>query len=947
VTVFEHRRLDRQPGEEIDRNAMLAFTWDGRPYHGFAGDTIASALAAAGVSVFSRSFKYHRPRGLLSATFHDPGCIVQVGDEPNVRGAHRRLEPGMDIRPQNTWPSLRYDVKAANQVVGRFLGAGFYYKTFIRPRRLWPTYQRVLSRFAGGGRLTGSAPADHFDQRHAHVDVCVAGGGPAGMAAAIAAAEAGARVLLVEEEYRLGGHLRYGGTDAASALASLRAPVSGHENLEVMTNAVVAGRYDDNWLAVVERQPPAGPAGPAVFERLVKVRARTLVVAPGLIERPYVFEGNDAPGVLLSTAVRRLINLWAVRPGERAVVLSANAEGDAAAADLRRAGVDVVRVVDGRSGGDVVRAEPGGRGERHRLRKVTLESGEQIECDLLVTAAGWTAPTTLLNLAGDRPVYSTAAARFLPGGLAHPSVLATGGLAGDGPLEMLVDHGAATGREAASRAGRGTSVAVPELPVLAHPPLFRSRTHGIVDFSEDVSSKDIVSAAAEGFDSIELVKRFTTATMGPAQGKLETVNLVAVLAEANGTSIEATGTTVWRPPYTPITLGALAGRPLEPVRYSPMQPWHDAEGARPLVAGAWIRPDHYGDPEEEVRNVRAHVGIIDVTPLGKLDLRGPDVPELLNLLYVNRWSKLAVGAVRYGVMCADDGVVLDDGVTGRLGPEHYVMSTTSSGADMVWEWIQNWLQTEHPEWQVHATPVTTAYASMNVAGPASRELLRRLSTDIELAPESFSYMQVRQGTVAGVDGCFMWRIGFTGEMSYELHVPAAYGLHVWQACLDAGADLGIRPFGVEAQRIMRLEKGHFIVGQDTDGLTQAFAVDVGPLIKLDKPDFAGRPELAWQQQRGDYPRLVGLQPLDPRCVPPEGSQIIEHNGGDRPHIVGRITSSRMSPTLNRSIGLGFVAPHLCEPGAVVTARLPDGTDAPVRVMEHHAHVDPEGTRLRG
>jgi sarcosine oxidase subunit alpha len=465
----------------------------------------------------------------------------------------------------------------------------------------------------------------------------------------------------------------------------------------------------------------------------------------------------------------------------------------------------------------------------------------------------------------------------------------------------------------------------------------------MVDFSEDVSSKDIVSAAAEGFDSIELVKRFTTATMGPAQGKLETVNLVAVLAEANGTSIESTGTTVWRPPYAPVTLGALAGRRFAPVRYSPMQSWHDAHGGRPLVAGDWIRPDHYGDPEAEVRNVRAHVGIIDVTPIGKLDLRGPDVAALLNLLYVNRWSKLAEGAVRYGVMCADDGVVLDDGVTGRLGPEHYVMSTTSSGAGTVWEWVQNWLQTEHPEWQVHVTPVTTAFASMNVAGPASRELLRRLVADIDLAPESFPYMQVRQGTVAGVDGCFMWRIGFTGELSYELHVPAAYGLHVWQACLDAGADLGIRPFGVEAQRIMRLEKGHFIVGQDTDGLTQAFAVGVDSLIKLDKQDFAGRPELVWQEQGGDYQRLVALQPRDPRCVPPEGCQIIEQPA----HIVGRITSSRMSPTLNRSICLGFVALHRCEPGSVVTVRLPDGTDVPVRVMEHHAHVDPEGTRLRG
>ena len=933
-------RLGPQPGEEIDRQAPLTFTWNGDEHSGFAGDTIASALAADGVAVFSRSFKYHRPRGLLSATFHDPGCTVQVGDEPNVRGAHRQLAAGMVVRPQNAWPSLQHDVKAANQIVGRFLGAGFYYRTFIKPQRLWPAYQKVLGRFAAGGRITDQPTGDRFEQRYAHVDVCVAGGGPAGMAAAIAAAEAGASVLLVEEEYRLGGHLRYGGTAELALLDELRQALGALENVEVITNGVVAGRYDDNWLSVVERQP--GP----VFERLLKVRARTLVVAPGLIERPYVFEGNDEPGVLLSTAVRRLINLWAVRPGQRAVVFTANAEGHAAVEDLRRAGVEIVRVLDARFGDEVLKADGGSRGANRRVRRVTVGPGERIDCDLLVTAVGWTAPTTLLNLAGDRPVFTDVANRFLPGGLAHPSVLATGGLAGDGSLDGLLEHARATGREAAHRGGRGSSTAIPELPLHEHPGLFRSRTHGMVDFSEDVSSKDIVSAAAEGYDSIELVKRFTTATMGPSQGKLETVNLVAVLAEANGTTIEETGTTVWRPPYAPITLGALAGRGYEPVRYSPMQPWHEAHGARPLIAGDWIRPDHYGDPAAEVRNVRAKVGVIDVTPLGKLDLRGPDVPQLLNLLYVNQWNKLAIGGVRYGMMCAEDGVVLDDGVTGRLGPEHYLMSTTSSGAGTVWEWVLNWLQTEHPEWQVHVTPVTTAFASMNVAGPASRALLGRLVSDIDLTPEAFPYMHVREGTVAGVAGCFMWRIGFTGELSYELHVPAAYGLHVWESILEAGADLGARAFGVEAQRIMRLEKGHFIVGQDTDGLTQAFAVGLGSLVKLGKPDFAGRPELVWQKERGDYQRLVGLQPVDPQCVPAEGCQIVERVDG-RTEIVGRITSSRMSPTLDRSICLGFVAPNLSQPDSMVTVHLTDGSDVPARVMEHHAHFDPEGVRLRG
>ena len=475
----------------------------------------------------------------------------------------------------------------------------------------------------------------------------------------------------------------------------------------------------------------------------------------------------------------------------------------------------------------------------------------------------------------------------------------------------------------------------------AHPELFAGRTNGFVDFSEDVSAKDLRAAVAEGFDGAELAKRFTTATMGPLQGKLETVNTVAVVAAATGASIAETGTTTWRPPYVPVTLGALAGRAFDPVRYSPMQPWHEAHGAVPLVAGAWIRPDRYGDAAAEASNVREHVGIIDVTPIGKLDLRGPDVPALLNLLYVNKWSKLEVGRVRYGVMCADDGVVLDDGVTGRLGDEHYLMSTTSSGAATIWEWAENWLQTEHPDWRVHVTPVTTAYASMNVAGPQSRRLIERVTTDVDLSNEAFPYMHVRTGQIAGVDDCVLWRIGFTGELSYELHVPAGYGLHVWETLLDRGADLGIQAFGVEAQRILRLEKGHFIVGQDTDGLTRGFSAALDWAIKLDKDDFVGKPELAWQLTDGSGPRLVGLQPVDDSVVPEEASLIVE--GG---HIVGRITSSRMSPTLRRSICLAQVEARLAEPGTEVTVRLPSGQLIAATVMQQLAHVDPDGERMR-
>ncbi len=941
-------RLPQQPVEVIDRAQPLDFLWNGRWYSGLAGDTIASALVAAGVRVFSRSFKYHRPRGILTAGFHDPNLFVQVADEPNVRAGHRLLTPGADVAAQNAWPSLRVDARSANQLFGRFLSPGFYYKTFMRPRALRPLYQQTLRRFSSGGSIDPHTPTVHRGKRFAHPDVLVAGGGPAGMAAAITAARAGAEVMLVEEEHGLGGHLRYG--PEPSPLDELRENVDAEHGIEVLTNSVVTGRYDHNWVAVVQRGATHHE------ESLVKARAKTLVVAAGTIERPYVFEGNDLPGVMLSTAVRRLINLWAVPPGTRAVVATANESGDAAAADLARAGIEVAEVVDmRRADRGIVRAR--GRGG---LQAVELSDGRTINADLLVTAVGWTTPTSLLNMAGDRPVYEPRAARFLPASLPD-DVMAAGGIVGDGTVEELVAHGAAIGIEAAHRARglksdwqRSTPRAVdpgpagfapepaPHLPAADHVELFLGPTDGFVDFSEDVRAKDLESSAAEGYDSIELNKRYTTATMGPIQGKLEVVNAVAVHARATNQSIAKTGTTTWRPPYAPITLGALAGDDEDPVRRSPLSGWHETHGASPIVAGQWIRPDHYGDPAAEVRNTRENVGIIDVSPLGKIDLRGRDVARLLEFVYTNRWAKLAVGRVRYGVMCAEDGVVLDDGVTARLGDQHYYTTTTSSGAGRVWNWLDEWLQTRFRSWEVRMTAVTDGYAAINVAGPKSRELLGRLVADIDLEPDEFGYMHARTGTVAGVENCIVLRIGFTGELSFEVHVPAGFGLHMWEALLEAGSNLGVAPFGLEAQRIMRLEKGHFVVGQDTDGLTRGHAAGMGWAIKQEKADFVGKPELAWEAENGPERRLVALQTIDPLLVPPEASQIVQ---GDRTR--GRITSSRLSPTLDRSVCLGQLEAELAIPGTIVTIRLPSGDIAPAEVMEHHAHFDIDGERLRG
>lgn len=946
-------RLPAQPNEVIDRSKPLAFTWNGKKMRGFEGDTITSAILANGEHIISRSMKYHRPRGVLTADFWDPNTSVQVGDEPNVRASHRALVAGMAVSAQNVWPSLKYDAKAANGLVGRFLTAGFYYKTFMKPAKMWPAYERVLARFAPGGKVDLDTPHGYHDKRYAHPDVVVAGGGPSGLAAAVEAARAGASVMLVEHEHDLGGHLRWGSNDDADALAGLVAEAES-AGVEILTNSTVTGRYEDNWLAIAQRNHPIA------VERLIKARAKVLVVAPGLIERPYVFAGNDLPGVMTSGAVRRLIAMYAIRPGNRAVVLTANESGDAAIDELERAGIEIVKVIDARTGATVTKAS----GSKSRVKAVTCSDGSIVDADLLVTATGWTAPTSLLNMSGDRPVYDPASARFFADS-PPDNVLTTGGIAGDGNRDELISHGRSTGRLAAARAGvarhriqaattRATAVDGPEpaypddtrspLGRDPHPELFRSTSHGMVDFSEDISSKDLFGAAAEGFDSVELLKRFTTATMGPSQGKLETVNTVAVLAEARGETLAEVGTTVWRPPYAPIALGALAGRVFEPVRVSSIQPWHEANGSTPILAGQWVRPEHYGDPQQEVRNTRANVGITDVTPLGKLDLQGPDVAKLLSQLYTNKWMQLAIGSVRYGIMCAEDGVVLDDGVTGRLGDEHYLMTTTSSGAGGVWNWIENWLQTEHPEWQVHVTPVTTGLTSINVAGPNSRELMSRLvGDDIDLDPDAFKYMQVRTGTIAGVADCVVWRIGFTGELSFEIHVPSGHGLHVWETLLGQGESLGVAPFGLEAQRIMRLEKGHFIVGQDTDGLSKAPTTGMIGLLKFDKDDWAGKPEVAWALE-GDYPRIVAIQPTDPSIVPDEACQILREGTKD---IVGRITSSRFSPTLDRAVCLGQVTPEFAGPDTTLTVQLVNGEQITARVMQHHAHFDPEGERLRG
>ncbi len=968
-------RIEPRPGEVLDRGRSLRFRFGGREYSGCAGDTIASALAAAGVSLFSRSFKYHRPRGLLCCAGHCPNCLVQVGTEPNVRACTRPLEEGLDVRPQNAWPSLKLDLMALTERVSRFLPAGFYYKTFIRPRRLWPLYDRVLRTAAGLGTVDEQTPEGEYDKQYLHADVVVAGGGPAGQGAALAARESGARVLLLDENPGLGGHLRYSGTprgdldDAAQRLS--------RAGVEVLTGTSVTGWYQDHWLSA------------ACGHRLFKIRARAVVVATGSHEIPPLFDGNDRPGVMLGTAVQRLLRLHGVAPGRRAVVVTAGDGGWEVAADLLAAGVEVAAVADERPG-----AEPPGAAEvaasgaevltgytigaargRRRVRSAVLVpvSGagarRRVRCDLVAVSTGRQPSAELAWMAGAGSRYDEERAEMrvvdLPAG-----VFLAGRAAGlQGPLEAEEEHGRRAGAAAAAHArGSGTAEAgqAPEAdaahPLAADPGAAdadppedaASRSSALVSapacgggkrfvcLCEDVTDTDIDTSLAEGYDHLELLKRYTTIGMGPCQGRMCNLHGIRLCAAGTGRSVQETGRTTARPPVTPLSLGTLAGQKMEPVQVSAMHDWHLAHGARMMTAGTWLRPERYGDPAEEVAAVRNAVGLIDVSPLGKLRLTGPGVPDLLERLYVNSWRDLRRGRVRYGLMCNDEGVVLDDGVCARLADDDWYVSTTSTGAAGALEWVEWWRQSGWGD-GVHVTDLTEARAAVNLAGPASREVLQKL-TSRDLSKAKFPYMRARRTRVAGLS-CLVLRIGFTGELSYEIHGPAGGGRHLWEALMEAGADHGIRPFGVEAQRILRLEKGHLIVGQDTDALSDAISADSGWAVKLEKPDFLGKRALTRVAETGPKQRLTGFRMSRDDAVVEEGLQIVTRRSGGGFDIIGWITSCRRSPTLGGVIGLCWLPADLAEEEGAAFSVYSGGGLEEGRV-HHGAFYDPAGERLR-
>ena len=937
---------------------------------------MASALYAAGIRTFSRSFKYHRPRGLLCVAGQCPNCLMTVDGVPNVRACTEQVRPGMIVRGQNAWPSVNRDFLSVLDRMGRLMPVGFYYKTFHRPKLFWRLAQPIIRRVAGLGVLPlDPGSGGHSNSRNLHTDVAVVGGGPAGLATALAAAESGTRTTIIDDQASLGGHLRFDSRDYRDIPGLSEAPgiqiareladlVASSVSIEVLSNATAFGLYERDLLGVLHG------------DNLVRLRARRIVVATGSYEVPHVFQGNDLPGVMLTRGVERLMGLYGVRPGATAVVATTNHDGYQAALSLLEAGVRVAAVVDGRpqpahgveaadglrdrgipvlTSHVVVRAQ--GKGKVESATVMRLDAGNpaegerQIACDLICMSGSFQPANSLLYQSGALLAHDESLGEAVPREL-PPNVLAAGEVTGVHDLAASVLQGRLAGMEAATGLAKTAAHTVASMsdlhrqaaaaeehyrgharPLPVQEPLGQGKKR-FVCLCEDVTDSDVVDAIDEGFGDIQTLKRYSTVTMGPCQGKMCLKSFVGTFARHTGRTIDDTGVTTLRPPVQPVPLGALAGGSHLPIKRTPMDRRNRELGAHMVDLGPWQRAYSYGSPQEECQAVRHRVGIIDVSTLGKLDVVGRDAPALLDKVYTHRFSDLRVGRIRYGLICADNGTIMDDGTVTRLADDRYFVTTTTGNVEAIGEWFKWW--TAGTGMCTHVTNLTSSMAAINVAGPRARETLSKL-TDIDLSSTAFRYMRSSRGTVAGVTAILL-RIGFVGETGWEIHFPAEYGEYMWDALMEAGNEYGIAPFGLEAQRILRLEKKHIIVGQDTDAVSNPLDVDMDWAVRFDKEDFIGRAGLVAASQRGARTKLVGFVMRDGR-VPDDGDPVVV---GESP--VGKVTSARLSPSLGRGVGLAWVPAELAEEGHEIKIQV-DGRALPAEVTLR-AFYDNEGIRLR-
>ncbi len=951
-------RLGEQPGERIARDRRISFTFDGKPVEAYEGDTIGSALYAAGRRTFGRSFKYHRRRGLMCVAGQCPNCICAVDGAPGARACVEPARDGIEVTHVNALPSLEVDAMRATDLVGGpFTPPGFYYKTFIRPRRLWPLYEKILRNAAGLGKLRHEQPEREWrtEYRRRHADVLVTGGGLAGLHAAIAAAELGADVVLADEGAEVGGQQLVQSDPQPIRELARRARQAG---VEILERASALG-YFDGLVAVWQG------------DTMHQVRAAKHVVATGTIEQPLVFAGNDLPGVMLSGGARRLTSLYAVKPGQRAVIATTSDRGLHAAAALRASGVEIVVVADLRpdagalatelrgagipvfTGHTVIEAKGGKGVERAVIAEVggVGSRGDEhgFDCDLVIMSGGTIPASSLLLQAGGQSAYDPARGHFaiseLPDG-----VYAAGEVAGGDADEAVAISGELAGREAAHALGHGdgksdqriTEIQAqlsdqPAADVVVAPAVSGTgRGKCFACFCEDVTSKDVHLSIEEGYDSIELSKRYTTVTMGPCQGRMCQLPAVRLMAQETGHSLADVGTTTARPPWVSVPMGILGGRPAEPAKRSAIHNRHRELGATVKWAGDWRRAYDYGDPEGEALAVNRTAGLIDVSTLGKLIVRGPDAGEFLDRLYPNRFSNLKPGRIRYGVISSDAGRIVDDGTVCRIDDETFYVTTTSSGAGAVEEWFSWWLAA----WgdRVQLTDVTQGLSAVNLAGPRARRIMGEV-TDLDCSNEAFAYLDGKQARIAGVE-CLILRIGFVGEVGYEIHFPSAYGEHIWDALMEAGAPHGLRPFGLEPQRILRLQKLHILVGQDTDSESTPFAAAMPWIVKLDKEqDFIGKWALEHYSQQTPATALVGFT-MTNGAVPTEGAVVLDAAGVP----AGQVTSSRHSPVLGQTIGMAWVPEPLAHDGARITIS-DEGRQLSAEIQTQPFY-DPEGEVLR-
>ncbi|EFL89228.1 sarcosine oxidase subunit alpha family protein [Ahrensia sp. R2A130] len=995
-------------GTLIDGSSgKVNFTFDGKPYTGRKGDTLASALLANGVKLIARSFKYHRPRGIVSAGSEEPSALVTLRSgarsEPNIRATEIELYEGLEAKSQNRFPSLAFDAMAVNQLAGKALGAGFYYKTFMGPKspghtatKFWEFCEASIRRAAGLGRAPLEADPDRYARMHAYCDVLVVGSGAAGIAAARRAASAGARVILCDERATAGGSLTgaadmIGGEPAHVWVAEAVAELAAMDNVTVLTRTTVQSLFDDGTIFAIERvaDHKATPDKGEPRQRAWQIVAKSTVIATGALERPIVFGGNDRPGVMLADAARRYAVEFGVAPGRAVTVFTNNDTGWLAARDMARTGTIVNAIIDVRQDvSDHIRAAGAetraaihvgsavvGTHGWNELTGISVGSFDErtgvaspgnrrIPCDCLAVSGGWSPAFHLTSQQGGKPIWDAELQAFLPGEPAEESNTrwhGAGAMAGKFGLRAAFR----SGEEAAAKAladasfGEGESH-VPSIDgdELDHAPapVFEIRNTGkaFVDLQHDVTADDVRLAEREGFRSVEHLKRYTTLGMATDQGKTSNVTGLAIMAHARNMDIPDVGTTRFRPPYTPTAIGTIAGEAyghLAPTRRTPMQDWHEAR-ARCFPNGPWMRPESYNADGEsveqayirETKAVRAGVGIVDVSTLGKIDIQGPDATEFINRIYSNAFAKLPVGKARYGLMLREDGILFDDGTTWRLDDHRYLMTTTTAGAGLVMEHLEYHRDVVWPDLKVALTSVTDEWAGVAVAGPKSRDLLAACVEDCDVSDTGLPFMGVRDGTIGGIP-VKLARLSFSGEMAFEVYCGFTHGQAIWDALLAAGEPLGVTPYGLEALGTLRIEKGH-VAGPELNGRTTAHDLGLGGMVSTKKP-FVGkvlgeRPAL----HEDDRLQLVAIASLDGQRIR-GGSHLVQGGKDDVGRSEGHTTSTCFSPELNRYVSLALLEGGRARHGERMFAANPiRGMHVAVEVVSPHM-VDPDGGRMRG